>query len=136
MPLVVEDPRLDAGDVPSKPAAGLDGDKHVLDAMEEQDRHANLSEVESPRPDEREVVVEPPFHSVAERLGEALAEELLQLREDRLVGWREQRLEAALLTAQHRRGFLVEEGTQDVFSVKCCAEFDDVPLSHAVEPVE
>src|SRR6476646_9130412 len=133
MTLVVEDPCLYARDPLREPAAVRDRNEDVLDAVEEQDGDSDLREVESPRADEGEVVVEPAVDPSAQRLGERLAEEVPQLREDRPVGSGEQRFEAAVLAAEHGRCLLLEQRAEDVFSVERRAELDDVSLAHAVE---
>jgi hypothetical protein len=66
----------------------------VLQAVQEQDRHADLRHVESPGACEGEVVVEPAVDARPGRFAERLAEEVLELWEDGVVGRREQRLEA------------------------------------------
>ncbi len=46
--IIVEQPRLDAGNVPSQPFAVAGWHEHVLPAVQEQDRDGDVGEVEIP----------------------------------------------------------------------------------------
>jgi hypothetical protein len=58
VPVVVEQPGLDAGNVRGQPFAVAERHEHVLPAVQQQDRDRDVGQVESPRPD-RAVVVPP-----------------------------------------------------------------------------
>ncbi len=56
MPVVVEQPALDAGNVRGQPFAVAERHEHVLPAVQQQDRDSDAGQAESPRPDHAVVV--------------------------------------------------------------------------------
>src|SRR5580704_18149398 len=52
VPVLGEQPGLDAGNVGGQPFAVTEGHEHVLHAMQEQDRDGDVGYVESPRQDQ------------------------------------------------------------------------------------
>jgi hypothetical protein len=59
VPVVVEQPGLDAGNVRGQPFAVAERHQHVLPAVQQQDRNSDGGQVESLRGDVRPVVVVP-----------------------------------------------------------------------------
>jgi len=110
-------------------------------SVPDHDRDGDLVQAESPRPGEREVVVEPAVHADANRLPEAGGHVLCELAgQHGPVHVGRQRLQRG----SDVRGLDVppelarpdQAGTQFVFACDRGREFDDVLLAHARHPVQ
>jgi hypothetical protein len=80
------DSGLDPGDVRRQPVGVADGDESVLDAVPVEHRDTDRRELEAPRPDERDVVVEPAVVAVLEPAGPSRVRQTS--RRESGVAWR------------------------------------------------
>ena len=135
------DPRLDAGDPLGEPPPVRHRHETVVLSVQEERRPVDRAEVEAPRLEEGEVVVEPAVDAGLEAVRVRLEQELGErARQDGAILVSQQRRhdgdQLVGGRGEHRLGLVLEVGPQRGLALEHLAELDVVLLAHALEKVE